>query len=66
MRREEARVHAFVWVAAAQQILPRADMDNETARLHRALAALADRVGRCYAAVAEGNHPVTGTALNNE
>ena len=66
MRRAEARVHAAVWLGASQKMLPRVDMDNDTARLHRVVAALAREVGASYAAVAEGNHPVTGEPMGTE
>lgn len=66
MLKSDARVHAVVWLAAAQKMLPRAVMDNETAKLHRALAALADHVGRGYASVSEGNHPLTDQPMKDE
>jgi hypothetical protein len=65
MRKAEARVHALAWQCAAQKMLPTAAMDNETARLHRSLAALARKVGESYAALSEGTHPINRTALNN-
>lgn len=65
MRKSEARAHALAWMGAAQKMLPTADMDNDTARLHRTLAALARKVGESYAAISEGTHPVSGTALSN-
>lgn len=66
MRREDARVHAFVWAAVSVKMLPRASTSNETARLMRILSALAGEVGRAYAAVSESKHPITGEALEAE
>lgn len=66
MLKSDARVHAVVWMAAAQKALPRATDDNETARIKRVVSALAGEVGKAYAAVSEGNHPLTGEPLTNE
>ena len=66
MLKEDARVHAMVWVAAAQKMLPRAGDDNETARTKRVVAELADTVGRSWAALADGNHPITGKPMRED
>lgn len=60
MRREDARVHAAVWLGVSQKMLPHASMDNDTAKLHRVFARLANEVGQSYAAVSEDRHPATG------
>lgn len=65
MRKSEARAHALAWLGAAENMKKMPSPNADTDRLRSVAADLARKVGESYAAISEGTHPVTGTALTD-